>query len=606
MATSDLTAQLLLGQATRQRVNPRSAMAQRLMAAGADTSPVASPLAALARALTGGIGGYMAGQAQAEDRADQDRATQQLRDHQAGQEREAADFFAPRPAGAPAVAAPMAGAEPPPGTPAPRPAAVGTEALPPPELMPHFQRASEETGIPVPVLVAQARQESNFRPDAVGRAGEVGVMQIMPSTARQPGFGVPPADPAALRDPGANIRFGAQYLAARAGQGDWNDPQFRAGALRNYNGGGDPNYVQNVERWMPGGGSAPNASPMPATTPQPRQPAEQSPEMQRVIGGMQDPRPHVRAEAQRRLQVLQLQQRQETPGATVRMVGPQGPGVYERQRDGSVRFLGGAIDERPSQTVNLPGPEATYDRERQKSLQERVTTVEESLRTHTGTLRRLDTIERMAQAFETGSLANLRLTGGRIMQLFGVNDDFLRRFGIARDQVASGEALQAATSELLQGMIGPGGFPAANFSNADREMLERALPTIQTSPGGIRVMVQIRRAQAQNDLAIAREWNTWMRQNGDSAASARSFFNERVPELLESTRNGVLEPLLKDFLTPASGPVPQDGSVAIPGAGGATASPPPAPVRVQTPEDARRLPSGTPIILPDGSAGRVP
>jgi hypothetical protein len=31
-----------------------------------------------------------------------------------------------------------------------------------------------------------------------------------------------------------------------------------------------------------------------------------------------------------------------------------------------------------------------------------------------------------------------------------------------------------------------------------------------------------------------------------------------------------------------------------------------APVRVQSPEDARKLPSGTPIILPDGSPGKVP
>lgn len=38
----------------------------------------------------------------------------------------------------------------------------------------------------------------------------------------------------------------------------------------------------------------------------------------------------------------------------------------------------------------------------------------------------------------------------------------------------------------------------------------------------------------------------------------------------------------------------------------AGAQPPPAPVRVNTPDEARRLPSGTPIILPDGTMGRVP
>ncbi|MGL4651485.1 MAG: hypothetical protein ACRC1H_18915, partial [Caldilineaceae bacterium] len=35
-------------------------------------------------------------------------------------------------------------------------------APPPPDLLPFFEEASRETGIPVPILVAQARQESNF------------------------------------------------------------------------------------------------------------------------------------------------------------------------------------------------------------------------------------------------------------------------------------------------------------------------------------------------------------------------------------------------------------------------------------------------------------
>lgn len=144
---------------------------------------------------------------------------------------------------------------------------------PPAELRPAFDAASRETGIPVSVLVAMARQESNFNPAAVGRAGEVGVMQILPSTARAP-TGMAGVDPEALRDPAANIMFGARYLRARAGEGaDLSQPEVLARALRAYNGGGDPDYVRNVQRWMPpaaggagaperaGGGSAPRAAP---------------------------------------------------------------------------------------------------------------------------------------------------------------------------------------------------------------------------------------------------------------------------------------------------------------------------------------------------------
>lgn len=149
-----------------------------------------------------------------------------------------------------------------PSAPAASPVSPASVSQPPADLMPHFQAASAETGIPVDLLVAQARQESNWNPAAVGRAGEIGVTQVMPSTARQPGFGVAGVDPETLRDPRNNILFGARYLAGRgraAGVTDWNDPAQVDRALAAYNGGGDPNYVQNVRRWLAGGGDTATA-----------------------------------------------------------------------------------------------------------------------------------------------------------------------------------------------------------------------------------------------------------------------------------------------------------------------------------------------------------
>jgi hypothetical protein len=62
---------------------------------------------------------------------------------------------------------------------------------------------------------------------------------------------------------------------------------------------------------------------------------------------------------------------------------------------------------------------------------------------------------------------------------------------------------------------------------------------------------------------------------------------------------------------PTTGPVPGVQTPQLPGAAGAAAPPaqpgaPQQPVRVNTIEEASQLPSGTPIILPDGSPGRVP
>jgi len=133
----------------------------------------------------------------------------------------------------------------------------GNGAVAPESLLPLYKQAEAATGVPAAVLMAQHRQESAFNPNATGKAGEIGLGQILPSTARDPGYGLSPVDPEALRDPATNIMFSAKYLAARAkaaGQKDWSDP---TKGLLAYNGGGDPDYVAHVSRYMPqGGGSA--------------------------------------------------------------------------------------------------------------------------------------------------------------------------------------------------------------------------------------------------------------------------------------------------------------------------------------------------------------
>jgi soluble lytic murein transglycosylase-like protein len=58
--------------------------------------------------------------------------------------------------------------------------------------------------------MAVVRVESNYNPRARGRAGEVGLMQIKPSTARAMGYS---GSIKALYDPETNLRWGMKYLA---------------------------------------------------------------------------------------------------------------------------------------------------------------------------------------------------------------------------------------------------------------------------------------------------------------------------------------------------------------------------------------------------------
>jgi len=71
-------------------------------------------------------------------------------------------------------------------------------------------RYASAYGVPASLAHAVITVESNYRPDARGSAGEIGLMQIKPATARGMGYR---GSAKGLFDPETNIRFGMKYLA---------------------------------------------------------------------------------------------------------------------------------------------------------------------------------------------------------------------------------------------------------------------------------------------------------------------------------------------------------------------------------------------------------
>ncbi|WP_157019353.1 lytic transglycosylase domain-containing protein [Mesorhizobium xinjiangense] len=71
-------------------------------------------------------------------------------------------------------------------------------------------RYATSYGVPVQLAHAVVSVESNFKPNARGRAGEVGLMQIKPATARMMGY---TGSVEGLYDPETNIKYGMKYLA---------------------------------------------------------------------------------------------------------------------------------------------------------------------------------------------------------------------------------------------------------------------------------------------------------------------------------------------------------------------------------------------------------
>lgn len=71
-------------------------------------------------------------------------------------------------------------------------------------------RYASSYGVPVSLAHAVISVESNYRPNTTGRAGEIGLMQIKPATARMMGYS---GSAKGLFNPETNIKFGMKYLA---------------------------------------------------------------------------------------------------------------------------------------------------------------------------------------------------------------------------------------------------------------------------------------------------------------------------------------------------------------------------------------------------------
>jgi soluble lytic murein transglycosylase len=97
-------------------------------------------------------------------------------------------------------------------------------------------------GAEAPLVLGLMRQESSFDPAIVSAAGAVGLMQLMPETARQVG-----GQSVALTDPPTNMRLGVVYLQRLLAQFDNAVPY----AVAAYNAG--PRHVHD---WIATNGDA--------------------------------------------------------------------------------------------------------------------------------------------------------------------------------------------------------------------------------------------------------------------------------------------------------------------------------------------------------------
>lgn len=107
---------------------------------------------------------------------------------------------------------------------------------------PIVAKHARANGVPLELAMAVVEVESNYRRTAKGRAGEIGLMQLLPRTARFIGYEGEMKD---LYHPDTNIRYGMKYLgkAHRLGGGT------TCGTILKYNAGHAAKKMNRVSRY---------------------------------------------------------------------------------------------------------------------------------------------------------------------------------------------------------------------------------------------------------------------------------------------------------------------------------------------------------------------
>lgn len=523
-----------------------------LMRQGMDTSPIQSPWQGVSRLAQALLGGYEARKGDEEITGTAEKRRKM-----------AAELMAPySPVGVPPQTVPPAGASD--GVVAPR---ASMPAAGSPDLMGLVAPIAQQHGVPLGLAMALLQQESGGNPGAVGDNGKsVGLGQIQDATARQPGYGVAPMDPARRTDPAANVDFAMRYLRAKGaamGATDLNDPAQQAIALKAYNGGGDPNYVQHVQSRMPGaapgGAGAPSGPAMPGAgaPPQPRTAGSQDLSEAQFYEGkaMQAQAAGLHQEA-----ALLMQRAQRAQAAALGRVQTVTlpPGGEMRGPDGSL--IATNRNANPTAQINLDQRgQSAYDQKIGGDLAEEALNWRKRGESAYGSIRNLDRMLGALDQFKTGVGSETAITMGQLAQRLGVPSATLDALGLDPKSIASGEQIRAIGNQLVMGALGNREFPANNFSDADRKFLSAVYPGLANSPEGNRVMIAVQKAAAARDIEIANAWREWRGNHGSGLEAAQKFSDEVLPGILG-----------KDVLVPAatdSGWQP-GGGLATPTAGG--------------------------------------
>lgn len=136
------------------------------------------------------------------------------------------------------------------------------------------------------------------------------------------------------------------------------------------------------------------------------------------------------------------------------------------------------------------------------------------------TLTNLSRMETLLSQVQQGKIQPARMNISAWAKSFGLNDDIAKSIGLDPAGVGSAQAVQSLVNESVLGKIGPGGFPANNFSDADRQFITQIFPSLGDDPEANKIRIEGARRMAKLDIERAKDFQKF---KSDPANKGKGF-----------------------------------------------------------------------------------
>jgi hypothetical protein len=146
-------------------------------------------------------------------------------------------------------------------------------------------------------------------------------------------------------------------------------------------------------------------------------------------------------------------------------------------------------------------------------------------------LQNLARMESLLAGVHSGKIEPSRMNISAWAKSLGMDDNVARRLGLNPESVGTQQAITALSNELAIGKIGAGGFPANNFSDADRSFITSTVPQLANTPQGNALMIEANRRLLNLDIEKGKAWQAFRRSNkGRSFDDFEVEWNDKIAE----------------------------------------------------------------------------